>query len=351
MAFLQKPIILRNLPIISVLQRVTFSDAIEKFTTDLISKRRSDLKWNSAARQDLTIVRKSTKNLLKEINSIYDSVLCVDIRKVTPDQLDTLVSNAISDHNQSDLVYLAQECMKWDCLPRIHTCLALLESFEKERQFDCLEKFYDFCLTSGVANELVLRLFRVKSHWREGNADKALKLLDRIHAEVADAPDISESLVACKDLFRFLISDAVGQKSEAVLLKLVHLIETIDDVLLMEELWNALFISNWFSDQQLALSLFRRHAALRLRLAVQTNYTTFLFLREHNVDAVYRLVELLLSHEMMHECQRVLGLLFDYQCKWISVLFSFRSMNHKFSHAYSLAQGPSNMLRDHSDVY
>lgn len=253
--------------------------------------------------------------MLKEINSIYDSVLCVDVRTLQDDQLSTLFANAVADNNRKDLTFLVNECMKWERLPTRQVNIDILEYFESTKQLENLDKYYAFCLSLDD-NPFLLKIFQIKFYWAEGNTDKSLGLLADIHTQAKDT-NCQTELIACKELFLTLIHDAVGKKSEAVLLKLIHLIEsqTLEDVSILEQVWNELFTSQWFSDQQLALNLFRRHACLRLRLSVQTNYNTFLLLREHNVDAVYRLVELLLSHEMMHECQKVLGLLFDYQCE------------------------------------
>lgn len=309
---LPRNVISRQL-VVSFLQKVKYSDAIEHFTSDLVNK--SKLTPGMSMKDDIALVQKTTKQLLKEINSIYDSVLCVDIRKLQEDQLYNLFINAIADNSRQDLNYLANECIKWSILPPRRVTVQILEYFEKNHQLDNLHKFYEFCLALDTRPHL-LKMFKVKLYWTEGNTDKALGLLNEIHDVASRSSEDTTELIACKNLFVFLISDAVGKKSEAVLLKLIHLIETLEDVSLLEQVWNELFTSQWFSDQQLALNLFRRHACLRLRLSVQTNYVTFLLLREHNTDAVYRLVELLLSHEMMYECQKVLGLLFDYQCKY-----------------------------------
>lgn len=307
--------------VVTYLQKVKYSDAIENFTSELINK--SQLKWSpktktvriaAASKGDLLLVRKTTQQLLKEINSIYDSVLCVDVRKLQDEQLSALFTNAIAENSRQDLNFLANECLKWTRLPTRQVNLDVLGFYEKTKQFENLEKYYDFCLTMDES-PFHLQLFKVQFYWTEGNTDKALNLLDEIHDVARKTSDDRGDLIACKDLFLKLINDAVGKKSEAVLLKLIHLIETLEDMSILEQAWNELFISEWFSDQQLALGLFRRHGSLRLRISVQINYITFLLLREHNVDAVYRLVEILLSHEMMHECQKVLGLLFDYQCE------------------------------------
>lgn len=310
---LPKHLILRQL-VVSFLQKVEYSDAIENFTSELINK--SQLKWSPAKTKivpngDLLLVRKTTKQLLKEINSVYDSVLCVDVRKLQQDQLSTLFINAIAAESRQDVNFLANECMRWSILPQRQVTIEVLEFFEKTKQLENLEKYFEFCLSLDNA-PFLLKLFKVRFYWSEGNTDKALTLLDELHNVASKAKNEQGD---CKDLFLHLINDAVGKKSEAVLLKLIHLIETLEDMTILEQAWTALFNSEWFSDQQLAMGLFRRHGNLRLRVSVQINYITFLSLREHNIDAVYRLVELLLSHEMMHECQKVLGLLFDYQCE------------------------------------
>lgn len=296
-----------------LLQKALYSDAFPGFSSEL-----EKIKVKNHVRilpsVPVQLVRKTTKQLLKELNSIYDSVLCVDIRKLQPEHMDVLIRNSIEEKNGQDLNFLVNECLKWNVAPSISTSLEVLQHYESCNQFENLEKFFDFCLEQ-IENPFALQLFKVKFYWNEGNVDKSLSLLDKIHNEARQRKNGNkDDLMACKEMFQELILDS-GKKSEAVLRKLIHLIETLDDVSILERVWNELFISKWFSDQQLALGLFRRHAALRLRLSVQTNYVTFLLLRDHNVDAVYRLVELTLAHDMMHECQKVLGLLFDYQCK------------------------------------
>lgn len=267
---------------------------------------------------DLRLVKKTTQSLLREINELYDSVLCVDIKTLNREQLDNLVQNSVDEAKRNDLLYLANECMKWDKKPSTGVVLNVLDYFRDANQLQFVEQFSDFCVVCSESNfvdNASINFYKIKLYWTEGNVDKALSLLEKIHQDVTNQDEDNVALLSCTEMFMFLIEDVVGQKSEAILLKLIHLIETLEDVSILEKLWQQLFSSTWFSDQQLAVGLFRRHTSLRSRLSMQANYITFLLLRDHNVDAVYRLVELLLAHQMLHECKKVLGLLFDYQCK------------------------------------
>lgn len=261
------------------------------------------------------MVKKTTQQLLKEINAIGGiGVSSLDIRQLQDDHLNSLIKSVIEENNRQDFNYLVNECMKWTRLPSRAVNLEILDYYARTSKTN-LDKYFNFCLSLETA-PFLLKLFKVKLYWTEGNTDKSLQLLDEIHDVARNAGGEQWDLIACKDLFVSMIKDAVCTKSEAVLLKLIHLIETLDDASILEQVFNELFSSQWFSDQQLANDLFRRHGSLRLRLSIQTNYLTFMLLREHNVDAVYRLVELLLSHAMLHETQKVLGLLFDYQCEF-----------------------------------
>lgn len=125
-------------------------------------------------------------------------------------------------------------------------------------------------------------------------------------------------------MFYSLIQDAFDVKSEAVLRKTCATIEKLNEFTVLESLWQRLFLSQWFSDQQLANNLFSRHNCLRISFSLQKNYFTFLLLKDHDIDAVYRLIELLLAHDMLPECKNVLGLLFDYQCRPMILCFMQR---------------------------
>lgn len=45
----------------------------------------------------------------------------------------------------------------------------------------------------------------------------------------------------------------------------------------------------------------------------RTSLMCYTLLQEHNVDAVHRLIELLLQFDMKNNCRTALGILFDYQ--------------------------------------
>lgn len=308
--------LLRQL-VLSILQKVNYKDDIANVALNPTSGQLKSPRQLIAAQGELQLVKRTTQQLLKEINSLYDTVLCVDVRKLQRDQLEALFRNSLEEKNRQDVYYLVNECMRWSVHDlSTEVCLEILGYYESIRQMDHLEKFYDFLLGHPETISLLrLRLFKVRLYWTEGNTDRALGLLAEIYHATRLRSTDSADFMSCREMLLSLIGDVIGRKSEAVLLKLVHLIETLDDVAILERVWNELFISEWFSDQQLAQRLFRAHFALRLRISLQTNYVTFLLLREHNVDAVYRLIELLLAYEMRDECQKVLGLLFDYQCE------------------------------------
>lgn len=77
----------------------------------------------------------------------------------------------------------------------------------------------------------------------------------------------------------------------------------------------------------------------------------YTLLQDHNVDAVHRLIELLLRFDMRQECRRCLGFLFEYQCKWeptLNHLFKAKLSHSSHNVSCRLAPRSARLLRDHA---
>lgn len=218
--------------------------------------------------------------------------------------LEQSIRTSIQDNNQDHLMWLIRQSIQTNNYPSPNIITAVLGYIE-ERTPEL---------------DTNLRLLKARLFWAQGNIDKALAALEDIH-EMTHPEDVQIKLYT-RNMLHDLVQEALQVKSEAVLLKTCSTIEKLNELAVLENLWQSLFLSHWFSDQQLAKSLFGRHESLRRRFAGQKNYFTFLLLKEHNLDAVYRLIELLLAHNMQFECKNVLGLLFDYQCRRLICQFS-----------------------------
>lgn len=120
-------------------------------------------------------------------------------------------------------------------------------------------------------------------------------------------------------ILRYLILEAVSNRSEAVLVNLITFTERLakayKDYYVMACLWQACFLSEWFSDQQVAFDLLEKNYVLCKTIQAHIPHVVNISLKHHKTEPVYRLLEVLLKHEMKLQSSIVLVVLFDYRCK------------------------------------
>ncbi|XP_017787114.1 PREDICTED: uncharacterized protein LOC108569879 [Nicrophorus vespilloides] len=116
--------------------------------------------------------------------------------------------------------------------------------------------------------------------------------------------------------FKYLIFD-VTNRSEAILVNIIkfseHIMEDFKDDYMMSCIWQVCFISEWYTDQKLALDLLEKHANLSHSIISHIPTIVQISLRNHQVDVVQRLLEVLMQFQIESQYCYVLMALFNYK--------------------------------------
>lgn len=149
--------------------------------------------------------------------------------------------------------------------------------------------------------------------WFRGNHIESTLMLKKLYFESNQKE---------KELILFIIheisNDTIGLKSEATLVTLVNLTEYFfcffNEIRPLMIVWQKAFTSSWFSDQQLAETLYIKYTDLRKELFEKGKITMLFqsFLFKHEIETCQRLTELCIKCNEQEASRTCLRLLFDY---------------------------------------
>ncbi|XP_055919839.1 uncharacterized protein LOC129951623 [Eupeodes corollae] len=309
------------------LHKSTQIDAIDSFTNELVTKKTK--KWESL-RENLmksdgrssptpsfgqTVVL-AKKGVIQDLESIRSPELGLDIRSLSRAQLDNLLLSTLQIKNKVDFLYLIKQCIAWRLLPSkdvLIECLKYLSTLRKTQQ---IEDFIEICKLQ--KNPLLkiyggLAPFKAMAMWRSGSSEGALRTLEQGYSNCKD----DEGRRMIRIAFKTISEETLETKSDAVLVGLTKLAKKIyeeqKDIFGLACVWKACFASEWFSDQKTAANLFEEYEELHGLIGRRSQSLCSSFLRQKNVDAVHRLIELFLQYKQHESCSNCLSLLFNYQ--------------------------------------
>lgn len=151
--------------------------------------------------------------------------------------------------------------------------------------------------------------------WIHGQIEDSWELFSFTYSNELVRPQV---IVMIKCLFPLLLS----QHSEALLYKTVCSIEKFsvdnNDFVILTYIWKELFLSDWFSDQQLSKEILQRNLKIISMIHFMIPSIGRMLLSQHKVDAFYRLFEFNLENDLNQD-GTLIRLLFDYYCKYYLV--------------------------------
>lgn len=320
----------------------TSVDSIDSFTNDLVV--RKALKWQilqqkiapvpstkpikpiptaiiTVPKESLSHQFRSTaQKLINEISSLRDVDLCIEFETLTQYHIDHLLISALFDEKKKNFYAIIDQCIHFKKGPSERVALDVLAYLSDRGDLVYTNFFIELCshtLPSVYKENVQFDHLRAKCMWKQGNADGGLRLLACVYVK-ATALKESQTLVLIRKIFQEIVEETVGNKSEAVLVAVTSvatdLSESFNEHQVLAYVWKSCFLSGWFCDQQQAVFLFEEHASIRAIVGDSVSMTAYKLLQNHNTDAVYRLIELLLKFDMKNECKICLGFLFEYQC-------------------------------------
>lgn len=275
-------------------------DTIDDFTTQLLQRQTS--KWEN--------LQAKSKELCKQQKNIPKVFIAKEeVVHKTESWVD-----AVERKNVKCILNLVEFCVKNNTIPPKHLVGAAVQILAENGNSVAILQIKRLCETH--CSEL-LRLnanFDVhlaEAFWNQGDVNKSLTLFADIYTRSkALQRQINTTL-------KYLFLNIIKNRGEAVLLAVIKFCESLhknhEDVFLLALVWQMCFLSEWFSDQNVAFDLIEQNTELRKVVLLRVPFLASLALNNHQTDLVYRLLEFLLKHELKIEYSSVLQCLFDYK--------------------------------------
>ncbi|XP_031328322.1 uncharacterized protein LOC116159482 [Photinus pyralis] len=279
------------------------SDALENFTTQLMQRKVN--KWESGRmKQNLRSSPLSIKFATKQS-------VAIDVTAV-----DGVLRDALEVDDKDCITSALDECMKFRVLPDMANLLQAFSFFAHAGDKAMVLKLIEL---SKLLNEDTLVQYSYFKHylaeatWAKGNVSEAILLFEEVYAKNLYLRRRIRSML------NSLVSDSIRGRSEAVLLLILsfakRLGEIYKDFYPLACIWRCCILSEWFTDQSIALELLEHNEDLRKIVTKHVPIIVYVALREHQLDLVYRILEVLLRCESKAHYATIIEMLFDYRVK------------------------------------
>lgn len=282
-------------------------DVVDVFTSNLVKNKNN--KWERFKLHEEQSFTNTNwhESLDREQNNI--SVLSVN-------QVDNLIAKLMQQRNFKELSTILHECTKTNKLLGSHSIALITDkiiSEHNEHHVNALLKYFRI-LEERLILDPEYYYIIIEFYWNQGYFKKCLDLMTEYYHKNDGFCKI------CNNFMRYTIIEKIDEKSEAVLIHVIKFCEAIasnyDDYSLLALIWLKCLRSHQCVDHNFALKLFESH--VRLRGLVLKNIRTVCssLLYEHNIEAIYRLIEILLKNDLKSNCDLILVSLFEYHCKY-----------------------------------
>ncbi|KAG5890706.1 hypothetical protein JTB14_016536 [Gonioctena quinquepunctata] len=149
--------------------------------------------------------------------------------------------------------------------------------------------------------------------WVKGNTNESLRIFQNVYKNNAYLRR------RIRLMLKFLIENVVLNRSEAALVSVIKFSEELKkeyiDFFPLTCVWQACFLSEWFTDQCIAFDLMNKHDGLCFAVISRIPFVVAISLRGHRTEVVYRLLEVLLHFKLKVQYEGVLLALLDYQIR------------------------------------
>lgn len=288
-------------------------DVLDDFTSQLMEHKSS--KWEN--RKIIAQKRAKEKQFgSKVLSATRELNVENDIRCLSVDEVNLLFKRAIDFDDRLTVLELAKECVKYEKIPSLIILLQVLPVCSQSGDKDTIVDLVQLC------EKLRPEILQENSHfehylaeaiWVKGNIIKSLQIFEKVYRENI----YLRRRIRC--ILKYLILDSVTNHSEATLVNIIRfsnrLFEEYKDPFALAHIWELCFLSQWFSDQQLALELLEQNDGLCNAVVGRIPYVVKISLKHHRTEVIYRLTEMLLKFKLESELAHVLLTLVDYWIK------------------------------------
>lgn len=287
---------------------ITLDDTLEEFTSQLTQKKAN--KWNTQK-----IIQKPMNDYLP--NNVEKNNSYSELNNYTIEEINLLFLDCIQIGDNSELMNLTKQCIQYKKCPSLsnltHVLSLCAQNGDKETIVQLDELCEEFHPDIAKANSY-FKHYLAEAVWVKGNISDSLKIFKEVYSENAFLRR------RIRLVFKYLVQDIISTRSEAALINIVkfakELLQNYKDFFPLACVWQSCFLSEWFTDQCLALQLLETNDGLFKAVVNRIPYVVTISLNSHRTDVVYRLLELLLKYEMKMQYSGVLSALLDYQRKY-----------------------------------
>ncbi|XP_060516529.1 uncharacterized protein LOC132696016 isoform X2 [Cylas formicarius] len=231
------------------------------------------------------------------------------------DELDRLFEKAINIGDHRNIIKLSTECIKYNKCPSLPILIQVLSICSENGDKQTITEIVGLCEKNQpeiLDDNSYFQHYLAEAIWIKGNIIKSLRLFEQVYKE-------NQFLRRrIRLMLQSLIADSILNHSEAALLNIKIFCEKLakeyNDYHPLSCIWQSCMLSEWYTDQCLALDLLMENCGLRKALSNRINFAVNSLLNTHSTDIVYRLIEILLKCDMRSEAAGVLLAMFDY---WI----------------------------------
>ncbi|XP_044265354.1 uncharacterized protein LOC123011785 [Tribolium madens] len=283
-------------------------DVIDDFTTQLM-QRKID-KWELKKRQNQALLENISKSDDKHLKEM-------SVENMGSDQLVFLFQNAIDNNDAEAVINLIKLCIQHKKSPTINIVVNVLSICGENGDKETISQIEELCKVhypTALEENSNFRHYLAKAIWVKGDISKALEIFENVYRE---NPFLRRKI---RLMLKYLITDLITNGSEAALANTIAFSERIlrdfEDLSPLTYVWQACFLSEWFSDQSIALELLEKHNDLCKSVINRIPYVVFVSLKCHRTEVVYRLLEILLKFKMKQQYSNVLESLLEYQFRY-----------------------------------
>lgn len=230
--------------------------------------------------------------------------------------VDSLLCDALEADNRNCIINVIEECIKFQIVPIMSNFLQILSYFARRGDKVTILKLIEL---SKLLDDTILVQHSYFKHyiaevtWAKGNINEAIILFEEVYS--------SNMYLRreIKSMWSNLVSDSIRGRSEAVLFLLLNfakrLANNYRDYYLLAVIWKNCMLSEWFTDQTIALDLLENNKNLRKNLLHHIPVIVHIALKEHQTDLVYRILEVIMRCESKIEYAQIVKMLFDYRVR------------------------------------
>ncbi|KAF2880691.1 hypothetical protein ILUMI_25481 [Ignelater luminosus] len=251
------------------------TDCLDDFTTQLIQTKLNKWEVMRANRQILCSEREQVK-VKSHAKEITVNVEYLDVNK-----LGMLLRDAVEADNISYVNEIVNECIKWKRLPTVSVLLQTLSYCSQYGDKNIIATIVKLCTEVQPAllkDYYDFKHYMAKAIWVKGDINNAIIMFEDVYR------NHSNSRRTIRSMLKQLLLDAVATRGEAALLNMIsfaeRLLNDFKDFYPLACIWQACFISEWFTDQTLALELLEEKDGLLKVISSQLPFIVALSLKK-----------------------------------------------------------------------